>query len=51
MQQWPAGDSSKPFIFFEIFVGAVGIEHDPLFLSPATRWRRNRLSNPIAVLL
>jgi hypothetical protein len=32
----------------EVLVGAVGIEHDPLFLSPAIRWRCSRLPNSIA---
>jgi hypothetical protein len=31
-----------------LLVGAVGIEHDPIFLSPAITRRCNRLTNPSA---
>jgi hypothetical protein len=38
----------KPLFGKEMLIGAVGIEHDPLFLSPAIRWRCNPLPNSIA---
>jgi hypothetical protein len=36
------------FCIVVVLVGAVGIEHDPIFLSPTISRRCNRLPNPIA---